>query len=572
MQYQFSRYNVITVLEQHNDNLTYLVSTRDKLKKKAILKIFQKPALLGLAKRDKFFQRIDVLTHIKHPHIVPIIDGSIEKGCSYVVSEYMAGGSLRARLDKIMPERLPFEEALTIVLHVGEALDYLHTQQIVHGHLKPKHIFFDGLEQVFLSDIYSPDQLWPVKQEESPGNIRYLSPEQCREMTSEVVGTPLSDQYTLCCIAYELFTGQTPFTSTNILELKEQQFHLKPASLTSIVADLPDLINEAILKGLEKDPAQRYPQMAALLTTLREVAQTISQPALSIVTVTQPALPVVSVEQITVPAPKIIDTSYVDIVDRVTAHHFSAKSVRKNKLWLALALLVIICGLIAYIAYAPHSSSLSVTSDNAHTKTGVSRTAIATQLPHATPTVIATSTVIAQHSLPTRTATPPIKPTPKPTQLTPTAIAIAPLFAGQLSTQAGLLSAASTNLIPQLTVDTVRIEADVTVNGNGGGVAFRSNANATAGYRFLVETSGSYNFMTATQILATGPSAAIKTGNNVSNHITIVAVGSQINISINAQSVVSISNSAYSSGSVGVIAAPFGEATSTTCNFSIYAN
>jgi serine/threonine protein kinase len=599
MQHQFSRYDIIKVLEQHRDSLTYLVSTRDQQKQKAILKIFQKPALLGLAKRDPFFQRLDTLIHIEHPHIVPIIDGGIENGSSYVVSEYMAGGSLRARLDKIMPERLPFEEALTIVLHIGQALDYLHARQIVHGHLKPKHIFFDGLEQVFLSDIYLPDQLWSVKQEELLSDICYFSPEQCQETTNVQVSTPLSDQYALCCIAYELFTGQTPFTSTDILDLKEQQLHLKPAPLISIVADLPDPINEAILKGLEKDPFQRYPKITSLLTTLQEVAQTTSQPALPIVTATQavlptvtatesalpivtatqPALPVASTEQITAPAPvlasKPTDKSYADIIARVAAADASAslmttKPARKNKLWLALVPLAIICGLIIYMVYAPLSSAVSVAHNDSHTQTDISPTAISTQSPRSRATATPTATaIIVDHLHPTVTATPQMEPMSQPT---PTATAIAALFTGQLSTQAGLLSTSSTNLIPQLTVDNVRIEADITVTGSGGGVAFRSNANATTGYRFVVETSGTYDLMTATQILATGPSTAIKTGNDVSNHVTIVAVGTEINISINAQSVVSISNSAYSSGRIGVIAAPIAQTTSTNCDFSIYAD
>lgn len=585
MQYQFSRYDVIAVLEQHSDNLTYLVSTRDQLKQKAILRIFQKPALLGLAKRDKFFQRLDTLTHLKHPYIVPILDGGIEKGSSYVVSEYMAGGSLRARLDKISPGLLPFEEALTIVIHIGQALDYLHSQQIVHGHLKPKHIFFDGLEQIFLSDIYNPDQLWPVKQEELLSNMYYLAPEQCEETTEASASTPLSDQYTLCCIAYELFTGQTPFTSTDILELKQQQLHEKPADLSRLVIGLPDLINEALLRGLEKNPSQRYPKLSILLTTLQEVSQTTSQPIIPVVTATQPALKVIAEEQAASSASKPTDTTYVDLLASATADDQSAsplskKSGRKRKLWIGLLLLAIICTLIVYIVYVPHSSAVSVSQSNAHSQADVSPTAVSTQVAYGTKTVMPTSPVVTVHQpLPTVTATPHVKstsqatstPTPK-VAVIPTATAIAPLFTGQLSTQTGFLSTSSTNLIPQLTVDNVRIEADVTVNGNGGGVAFRSNGSTTSGYRFVVQTSGSYSLMSGSQILSSAASLAIKTGNNVSNHVTIVAVGSQINVSINGQSVVSISNNAYSSGGIGATSSSYGATTSTTCNFSIYAN
>jgi serine/threonine protein kinase len=582
MHHQFRHYDVIRMLEQHNDSLTYLVNTHEQPMRKAILKVFHKPALLSLAKREKFLQQVNMLTHIKHPYIVPIIDGGIEKGKGYVVSEYMVGGSLRARLDQAFPERLPFEEAMTIVSQIGQALTSLHEQTIVHGHLMPKHIFFDVLEQAFLSDIYIPDQVARTEQEPSFNSLRYLSPEQCQEAGRSRSSTELSDQYALCCIAYELLTGQTPFTATDPRELKEQQLHAQPVPLTIIASELPDTINKVILKGLQKDPQQRYPTITVLLTAL-QIASQITMVG---------AIPVITAEQTTrfIP-PNTVHKSDADILAHFPSYDLPSLSLirqslqqtfvtywhpfatigqaRQKRLWLGSAVLTIICCLIAYATFAFNGPQLSRTHGASHTQIPTLPTTIAIQPTQIQPTTVA-ATVIAIHQRPTATAH--MNPTPTPTTApqNPTATAITLLFSGQITTHTGKRNTFSLHLISQLIVNNVRIEADITNQGDGGGIAFRSNKNATAGYRFYIWTNGMYELKASKQIIARSYSSAINTGSNVSNHITIVAVGSSISIAVNAQNVVNVSNNDYSSGSVGLMAVDLRHSTVTTCNFTIY--
>jgi serine/threonine protein kinase len=603
MQHHIRRYDVITTLEHQHDSSTYLVNTRDQSKRKAILKIFHKPALLNLEKREDFLQRLETLTHIKHPHLVPIIDGGIEKGNGYIVSEYMAGGSLRARLDQTSPERLPFEEALALVIHIGQALDYLHAQQIVHGHLMPKHIFFDASGLELLSDIYMPAQVAQSVQETSRNSVRYLAPEQCQETNGFQVGTALSDQYTLCCIAYELFTGQTPFTATDILELKEQQLHMQPASISSLVAELPASVNAAIQRGLEKDPLQRHPTLTELLTILQIELQTT----------TQATLPIRQLEQATLTdiftLPQANDQADAAVLAHATDHNLPAlgtviKSAsqspatlkhpsrhaapaQQKKLWLGTALLTIICCLIVYFTLAAYSPPVAITHGATQTQTAVptiptptkasqtptSTSPTPTATPRSVPTALAiTPTISAPAPTPIPTQQPAPVPTSAPQQPTATATAITPLFSGQLSAQTRQRDTYSTNLIPQLTVGNVRIEATISSQGDGGGVAFRSSQNSTGGYNFIIRTNGNYYLMSGTQTIAHSFSSAIQTGNGVSNQITIVAVGSQITIAINAQSVVNLSDDSYSSGGVGIVAFSAYNSTVTTGDFSIYAD
>lgn len=591
MPYQFRHYDVITTLEQHNDSSTYLVSTRDQARQKAILKVFHKPAILSLEKREKFFQYIDMLMRIKHSHIVPIIDRDIEKGSAYVVSEYMAGGSLPARLNRTLPERLPFEEALSIVSQVGQALVYLHAQAIVYGHLKPKHIIFDMSGHTLLSDIYLPEP-GASEQETSLDSLRYLAPEQCQDVSSAQTTTALSDQYALCCLAYELFTGRVPFTTTDISELKEQQLYMRPAPLTSIVADVPDSVSEAILKGLEKDPSLRYPTITALLTALQTLSQATTHTDIPIIAAGQtrgfipPSTPNTPNSDVVAhftsydrPTPGSITRSTSQTLATLWHPFNTATNTRQKKVWLGSAILTILCCLLVYITFAIYSPPVALTHGEAHTQT--TTPASATQVVH-TRLIPTPTSVVTRHPRPTATARPQSNPTPTPTTAPPTptpvptvTTAILPLFTGQLSAQTEQRDTyptnfIATNFISQLTVSNVRIEADISISGNMGGIAFRSSQKASIGYRFFISTNGWYELLTASRAIATGFSPAIKTGRDVANHITIVAVGSTITIAVNTKSIVSASNGDYSSGYVGVMAVGFNQSTVTTCNFSIY--
>lgn len=113
-------------------------------------------------------------------------------------------------------------------------------------------------------------------------------------------------------------------------------------------------------------------------------------------------------------------------------------------------------------------------------------------------------------------------------------------------------------------MDNARIEADVTTQGDGGGIVFRS------GYRLRIGTDGSYDLVSSAGMLRNGTSSAIRTGNNVSNHVTIVAQGNRITITINGQVLINITDSSSSSGGLGVMAVNFGNSTTATCNFNLY--
>ena len=156
-------------------------------------------------------------------------------------------------------------------------------------------------------------------------------------------------------------------------------------------------------------------------------------------------------------------------------------------------------------------------------------------------------------------------------QPTPTPTPVPPLFSGQRTAYDASTNSYTANYIEGFTGSNIRIEADITSQGNGGGIIFRSPNGVGTGYRLRIGTDGSYDLASPTASLASSAkSASIKTGQNVSNHVTIVAIGSQITIWINGQLLNRLTDSSYSTGGVAVMTVDFGAIGTTICAMTIY--
>src|SRR5689334_11021432 len=108
---------------------------------------------LDAHQEESFLQETRFLQQLQHTHILSLITAGIDKGAPYIVSEYAANGSL----DKTMQyqARLPWDvdQALSIILQIGQALQYAHQQNILHCNLKPQNILFNAQGEALLADF-----------------------------------------------------------------------------------------------------------------------------------------------------------------------------------------------------------------------------------------------------------------------------------------------------------------------------------------------------------------------------------------------------------------------------------
>ena len=148
---QFSNYRLVEQLDCGSFGCVYRAEHLHLKTRTVAIKILH-AHLASQKQREGFFQEANLLEMLKHPHILHILDVGIQHGFPYLVMEYCSAGSLRQRLKHQRSQPLPVEEALVILTQVGQALEYVHQQNVVHRDLKPENILFNAKGEALLAD------------------------------------------------------------------------------------------------------------------------------------------------------------------------------------------------------------------------------------------------------------------------------------------------------------------------------------------------------------------------------------------------------------------------------------
>src|SRR5256714_8604653 len=218
---------------------------------------------------ERFLREIEIAARLQHPHIVPLYDSGAAAGFFYYVMPYVEGKSLRDRLAR--ENQLPQEDALRIATEVAGALAYAHSHGVVHRDIKPENIMLSGGTAV-VADFGIARAVTAAGGGEHLtqtgtiiGTPAYMSPEQATG-GAEIDGR--SDQYSLACVVDGMLVGEPPFTWPTAQAVMARH-SLDMVSPPAIVrSTIPDAVEEAILRGLSKVPADRYPTAALFAEAL----------------------------------------------------------------------------------------------------------------------------------------------------------------------------------------------------------------------------------------------------------------------------------------------------------------
>src|SRR5687768_1101899 len=219
---------------------------------------------------ERFLREIGIAARLSHPHIVPLIDSGEAGGFLYYVSPFVAGGSLRDRLDR--ESRLPVEEALRIAAEVGAGLDYAHRNGFVHRDVKPENILFADdhalLADFGIAHVCAGPGVEPItKSGIALGTPEYMSPEQAAGDSE--IGTP-ADIYALGCVVYEMLTGQPPFRGTSAIAIMAKHVTEKPRPLRAVRPETSAAVEHAVIRALSKIPSQRFRTVAEFISALQQ--------------------------------------------------------------------------------------------------------------------------------------------------------------------------------------------------------------------------------------------------------------------------------------------------------------
>jgi serine/threonine protein kinase len=209
----------------------------------------------GRNARRMFLGEAKMVGKLQHPNIVPIFDAGEEDGRRYVVTEHIHGARTLTQYCRA-GSLLPVDQVVSIMYKCAKALHYAHSRGVVHRDVKPSNILLTqegdarivdfGIALVADSDV--------SRLEGVAGSPAYMSPEQVQGLELDA----RSDLYSLGAVMYEMLCGQRPFRAGALGKLLRQVVQQVPEALREVRAEIPEDLDQVVLKALEKDPNDRY--------------------------------------------------------------------------------------------------------------------------------------------------------------------------------------------------------------------------------------------------------------------------------------------------------------------------
>src|SRR5881396_348777 len=276
------RYKIEEPLGVGGSSQVYLA--RDKaLNRDVALKVLDAPAAADGDTRRMFVKEARALAQLSHPNIVAVYRLGEVDGSPFIVMEYLAGGSLKQKIEGIGP--LKAGEAVRVAIEVANGLAFAHSKGIIHADLKPANILFDANDAAKICDFGIARS--PQEDADTPqlyATAMYVAPERVEGKSASVQ----SDVYGLGLVLYEGLVGKPPFTSTNAAVLLRDHVVRQPVPPSHVRPSLPREVDSIVLKALAKKENLRYQKASEFATALQRIENVDKELATTRVVMTDP--------------------------------------------------------------------------------------------------------------------------------------------------------------------------------------------------------------------------------------------------------------------------------------------
>jgi serine/threonine protein kinase/Tfp pilus assembly protein PilF len=216
----------------------------------------------------RFHTEAEAVARLQHANIVQIYEVGERDGLPFFSLEYVDGGVLS---QKISGKPLPAREAARITEQLAQAMACAHQLNIIHRDLKPANVLVTREGVPKITDFGLAKRLEDDSSHTKSGTLMgtpsYMAPEQARGDSANI--GPVSDQYALGAILYELLTGRPPFVGASILDTLQQVRHKEPIPPSRLAPKIPRDLETICLKCLQKEMRNRYPSTDALAEDLK---------------------------------------------------------------------------------------------------------------------------------------------------------------------------------------------------------------------------------------------------------------------------------------------------------------
>ncbi|NUM32999.1 MAG: protein kinase [Candidatus Brocadiae bacterium] len=242
---------------------------------KVVSRFRKRPRALKVMKAQAGFERFnrefESAHSLRHPNIIRVYDTGKIEGRPYFFMEYMDGGTLSRRIEKM--GIIPLREALSVLKQIAMGLKYAHENNIIHRDIKPSNILLgqDSSQEIVakiadfgIARTTTDNQITVTGQ--LVGTFKYMSPEYIRGLNID----GHADIFSLGIVAYEMFTGREPFNVDGPVGYLFVNIKENPPQIHQVNPDLPKFVSLIVSQMLSKDVKVRY-DASALLRDLDRV-------------------------------------------------------------------------------------------------------------------------------------------------------------------------------------------------------------------------------------------------------------------------------------------------------------
>ncbi|WP_433930225.1 serine/threonine-protein kinase [Sorangium cellulosum] len=246
-----------------------------KLRRRVVIKFIRSFAATEPELIARFEREARASARVRSPYVIETYDYGVDRGCAFIVMEYLEGEDMNRRLDR--EQKLPLAQAATLFTQLGKALDAVHAAGVIHRDLKPGNIFITssgGDELVKVLDFgvakssCSRDRI--TKTGMVLGTPRYMSPEQT--MAPKQVDYR-SDLWSMAVILFRAITGQCPFAGATINELVRHICQTSFPRASALAPELPPSIDAFFTRAFQFDPGARFQSGKEMMEAFAAIVQ-----------------------------------------------------------------------------------------------------------------------------------------------------------------------------------------------------------------------------------------------------------------------------------------------------------
>lgn len=271
---RIGKYEIVRELGRGASATVYL--GRDPFAGRDVAIKLASPEALGDPERGRrytqqFLTEASLVGKLAHPHIAQIYDAVVAERVTYIVMEYLAGGTLERFCGS--GRLLPVARIVDIVFKCTRALDFASRLGITHRDVKPANILLadssPGCTDIRISDFGAAIVGHPQRtQLAGIGSPAYMSPEQVREQVLD----SQTDIYSLGVVMYQLLAGQLPFTAGSHYHVVHQILNATPPPPSALRAEVPPRVDAIVARAMARERSERYPDWESFASDLAEIS------------------------------------------------------------------------------------------------------------------------------------------------------------------------------------------------------------------------------------------------------------------------------------------------------------